>query len=144
MELEDLLKQNGLKLERRSEFHYQIKGGHLPVNYYPTTRSVYINGMSQGKRGVTDEQIVEFALGRSVPDGVKLFGRKNFKSTKKRMWKKSKMCALCGIIIQKFEDASVDHKIPISKGGSNRADNLQLAHKKCNVEKGNSLPGKKE
>ena len=34
-----------------------------------------------------------------------------------------------------------DHIIPLSRGGSNRNHNLQLAHFKCNSVKGNREPG---
>jgi hypothetical protein len=33
----------------------------------------------------------------------------------------------------------VDHIIPVSKGGSNSAENAQLVHKFCNMHKGNSF-----
>jgi 5-methylcytosine-specific restriction endonuclease McrA len=31
--------------------------------------------------------------------------------------------------------ASLDHRIPLSKGGSHTAENTQLAHLACNVRK---------
>lgn len=36
-------------------------------------------------------------------------------------------------------DASIDHKTPISKEGLHTWDNVQLAHLKCNVAKGNRI-----
>ena len=41
-------------------------------------------------------------------------------------------CAFCGT----YEDLEVDHVIPVSKGGSNDLDNLQLLCKTCNTSKG--------
>jgi 5-methylcytosine-specific restriction endonuclease McrA len=35
------------------------------------------------------------------------------------------------------EDASIDHIIPLSKGGEHSYKNTQLAHLKCNCKKGN-------
>lgn len=32
---------------------------------------------------------------------------------------------------------SVDHVIPLSKGGTHTWDNVKLAHKRCNSKKGN-------
>lgn len=37
--------------------------------------------------------------------------------------------------------ASVDHVVPITRGGKDAANNLQLAHLGCNLRKQNKLPG---
>ncbi len=38
-----------------------------------------------------------------------------------------------------FEQLTLDHLRPSSKGGSNNPENLRLACRKCNVLRGNSL-----
>lgn len=54
-------------------------------------------------------------------------------------------CALCGDLVDFALKAphamspSVDHILPRSKGGSHDAENLQLAHLRCNTRKGNRL-----
>lgn len=48
-------------------------------------------------------------------------------------------CAVCGLPMTDG-DKTLDHIIPLSKGGSNTAANLQLAHGACNTRKGNRLP----
>jgi len=45
-------------------------------------------------------------------------------------------CAICGAT----ERLEVDHIIPLSLGGSNDIDNLQILCKVCNIQKGNKLP----
>jgi 5-methylcytosine-specific restriction endonuclease McrA len=35
--------------------------------------------------------------------------------------------------------ASLDHIIPLSKGGTSKVVNLQLTHMKCNTEKGDTV-----
>ena len=47
-------------------------------------------------------------------------------------------CAICGKPV-KFKRMTVDHKIPISKGGTNDLSNLQLAHLTCNRAKADML-----
>ena len=44
-------------------------------------------------------------------------------------------CGICGKPI-KFEEMTVDHKIPLSKGGTNAFNNLQPACHACNCIKG--------
>jgi 5-methylcytosine-specific restriction endonuclease McrA len=49
-------------------------------------------------------------------------------------------CAACG---KGFEDTGfhVDHVFPLSKGGKNSPDNLQLLCPSCNRSKSDKLPG---
>ena len=50
---------------------------------------------------------------------------------------KGAVCALCGKPITNMKDCTIDHIIPISKGGLTTIENCQLAHFKCNQERGN-------
>ena len=36
-----------------------------------------------------------------------------------------------------MKDATIDHIVPLSKGGSDDITNMQIAHSACNREKGN-------
>lgn len=47
------------------------------------------------------------------------------------------VCALCGRQITNMKDCTIDHIRPRSKGGLTVLDNCQLAHKHCNLQKGN-------
>ena len=44
----------------------------------------------------------------------------------------NRICQMCGI----EEATTVDHIIPLSKGGTDNMDNLQAACKRCNYSKG--------
>ncbi len=48
------------------------------------------------------------------------------------------ICYLCGKKVL-FNEMTIDHVIPKSKGGSNSLENLKPTHKKCNLLKGNNL-----
>ena len=62
--------------------------------------------------------------------------RKSFKGYKKTLFQKAPICGLCSRWIKRIEDASIDHILPLSLGGSNHKSNVQLAHIKCNQIKG--------
>jgi hypothetical protein len=55
------------------------------------------------------------------------------------------ICQLCNHPVSKIRDrrfidiASLDHIIPISKGGEHSYANTQLAHLSCNIRKGNRV-----
>ncbi len=48
-------------------------------------------------------------------------------------------CGLCGGFVPK-KQRSLDHIVPLSKGGSHTKANIQLAHLLCNVRRGNRGP----
>lgn len=55
------------------------------------------------------------------------------------------ICQLCGLPVDPSSKdkklmASLDHIIPLSRGGSHTRDNVQLAHRGCNSQKHNKLP----
>ncbi|KKM77899.1 hypothetical protein LCGC14_1365340 [marine sediment metagenome] len=52
---------------------------------------------------------------------------------------KQYMCEVCGYKMGKHATKTIDHKIPLSLGGSKDFDNLQLAHRGCNMKKGNLI-----
>lgn len=48
-------------------------------------------------------------------------------------------CAICGRFIS-YEEFTIDHIIPLAKGGTNEMKNLQCACNKCNLIKSDILP----
>lgn len=129
-----------VKLKVCSAFHYQLQGK-FQVNVYPTTGRIYIQGMNYGKTVRDHVEAVDYATGDRFPKGIEAAKRKPMTAKKDFLWKISgtKRCGICLLPIATKEEATVDHKIPRSRGGSNRMDNLQLAHATCNQEKGNSV-----
>ena len=67
-------------------------------------------------------------------------GKYNLETIKKMHSNQGGKCPLCGksvkLIRYQFE---VDHKVPLSRGGGNELDNLQITHTGCNRDKGNSV-----
>ena len=60
------------------------------------------------------------------------------------LWENGKRCAICGKMIENIDDLTVDHIVPISKGGKREIENCQLAHKACNCKKSDIMPDEYE
>lgn len=65
----------------------------------------------------------------------------------KRRWERAHLidkygavCALCRVPFVKMREITLDHVIPISKGGTDEVSNYQLAHLACNQLKDNMTP----
>ena len=51
-----------------------------------------------------------------------------------------KPCGICGQPLSPYDDhLHIDHTRPLSKGGTNELDNLEVVHKTCNLEKSNKV-----
>lgn len=48
-------------------------------------------------------------------------------------------CAICSLPVSD-KDKSVDHIVPLSRGGTNEISNMQITHLRCNQKKGNRVP----
>lgn len=69
--------------------------------------------------------------------------RQNYASRrwiKKRLMANSNKCGICKQRITVQEKATIDHIVPLVKGGRDEIDNMQLAHEMCNRIKGDELP----
>lgn len=49
------------------------------------------------------------------------------------------ICGICGVRVPNLSAANIDHVIPISRGGQHTEENVQLAHRTCNREKGDRI-----
>jgi 5-methylcytosine-specific restriction endonuclease McrA len=50
------------------------------------------------------------------------------------------VCALCEHRIVNMKDVTLDHIVPLSKGGVDELDNICLAHENCNQAKRDMMP----
>lgn len=71
--------------------------------------------------------------------------RSTYESNRKKILATEDVCYICGKFVDKKlkfphpMSATVDHVIPLSKGGSNDLDNLRLAHNICNRLKSDDI-----
>lgn len=56
------------------------------------------------------------------------------KYVRRYLFQKRQKCLYCNVTLT-LETATIDHLVPLSKGGSNNFDNLVLACLKCNRAK---------
>lgn len=49
------------------------------------------------------------------------------------------ICHICKKPIEDMKDVTVDHVIPLSKGGMDTLDNMRPAHETCNQEKADEV-----
>lgn len=55
-------------------------------------------------------------------------------------YREERSCYWCGNEIQNIAEVTKDHIVPTSKGGSNTFENVVCSCRKCNAEKGDTLP----
>ena len=143
--LESLAEQRGLKLVDRGQGHIQITGGPLLVNYYPLSRkrSAYVAGTTGRRTGVTPDQAVAMCFNPPTTRGaVRLDPRKGkYRPIRKKMMKGEKevKCHWCPTMIT-LDTSTLDHVIPLYRGGLDNANNRVLACAPCNSKRGHAMP----
>lgn len=119
--------------------HFQIMG-RVMVNYYPMSKrkSAYISGTTKAVLGVEIKQA--FELSQRLPEGLPVAKRKSsYRKIKSKMLKKSVKCHWCGGILN-AATATIDHVVPLSRGGLDHHNNRVLCCYNCNQKRGNSMP----
>jgi hypothetical protein len=137
----------GLKVVERGQGHFQITGGPLLVNYYPLSKrhSAYVAGTTCKRSNVTPEQAVEMAF---LPPpiahgGIKDKRKGNYRVARWKMLKISNKCHWCGEKLT-INTSTMDHVIPLHRGGLDNANNRVLACEPCNKRRGHEMPELKE
>lgn len=70
--------------------------------------------------------------------GLNMADRRHLQYIRQRLIAEHGMvCALCGKPIESERELTVDHIIPRVMGGATIYENCQLAHRVCNLSKGN-------
>lgn len=125
--------------------HIQIQG-RLLVNYYPESkkRTAYIDATKQGRHHVSPEQALSMAF-QAPPMIAGKVKRGGQTGSKKRLLRKAVCidgkypCMWCSGLFAK-ESLTVEHIIPLARGGLNNANNKGLACAPCNHNRGHDMP----
>lgn len=96
--------------------------------------------LSKATRKLKNYKIVDLES-MQVVENVHKIKRKQFSQTERiEVYNNSKgRCAICGRFIP-YDSFTIDHIIPLAKGGNNAIDNLQVACSVCNLIKQDTLP----
>lgn len=139
-------KAAGLVARECTPYHWQVTGGPNVVNFYPTRETVHVNGTAgaQSHRdfGIwTPEQLVELALGPPPMkhEQPKRMPQPKAKRIRLRLLRKNPRCHWCFAPLD-VNTSTLDHRIPLARGGSNLLDNLVLACRPCNQRRGHDMP----
>lgn len=92
------------------------------------------------KRPRSDFKNIVTLRGLSHQDRVDFAWNDMRRFFKVSLWDRYKHCKGCNKPFKSFEDATLDHIVPRSKGGRTRLSNLQLMHSRCNSRKTNKMP----
>lgn len=126
--------------ECRSD-HWQILDGEFIVNVWPYTRHGF-RFAPHGAR-VRNGNLVDAiqAAGGTISAAQKSErqSRNRARKVKERLLKADPHCHYCRKELKR-PDARLDHKIPLSRGGTNEDSNLVLACESCDRSKGDAMP----
>ena len=142
-ELGKLAQARGLIVVDCGNGHIQLTGGPLLVNYYPESkkRTAYVAGTTLGKLHVTPEQAVQMAFDPPPipPSFLKEKRKGNSRAKRRSMLRKSQICYWCKTALG-INNSTIDHVIPLHRGGLDNANNRVLACKPCNKNRGHQMP----
>ncbi len=123
--------------------HYQVKGK-LLVNYYPFAKrmTAYIDATVGGEHFVTPERVIQMA--NRPPKIVKHSQRDkrkhSYRAIRKRLIRRhGAFCHWCKAVLT-LDTSTIDHEIPLARGGLDNENNMVLACEKCNHDRGHNMP----
>ncbi len=141
MKLKTLAEKSGVAYSEKPNGHIQLKG-ELLVNYYPESknRSAYVAGTKKAIKHVSPEQAIKMCFEAPKSQGKKDKRKGNSRPKRRAMLKKGiKNCFWCGASLN-LDNSTIEHIIPLARGGLDNANNRTLACEKCNQKRGSNMP----
>lgn len=146
-QLRDVAARRGVQMHNLGDGHIQLQGPHLLVNYYPFSkkRTAYVAGTTEGVPNCDATKAV--AMARNIPKltGVKAKRSKNSRVIRYRMLagREEAPCHWCQTLVN-LDTSTIDHVIPLGRGGLDNPNNRVLACKPCNDRRGHTMPETKK
>jgi hypothetical protein len=135
-----LAKSHGCEARDCGGGHWQVRGI-VTVNWWPESkrRSIFVCGTSEAVASGGPEAVIDIA--KNGPPMYRLESRMNqtaARRERKRMLKKDPHCHWCGCPLD-AQTATLEHVIPLVRGGTNRRENLVIACSPCNGARGSNV-----
>lgn len=140
-QLRDLCDSQGVTLLQLGHGHWQLRGP-LLVNYYPDSKdkSAYVAGTGKKVKNVSIPEAVKMCFSAPPPSKINSKRRSNnYRGTRKGLLKKSDKCHWCEKKLT-LETSTLEHIIPLARGGLNQRNNMALACVECNQARGSDMP----
>jgi len=125
--------------------HIQLVGAWV-VNYYPCSKNktAYIKGTVKGYAGVSELSAVKMATKQPpvAPDSHKTERSTSGKYGRYKRWRvsgKRNKCRWCSEILT-YETATLEHVVPLNRGGLDCESNWDIACLACNTGRGDGMP----
>lgn len=140
MNLQALCESKGVEYIDRGNGHIQLKGP-LLVNYYPESKksSAYVAGTKHKVTHVKPAQAVAMCFKAPKSQGVADKRSRNTRNIRKAILKKRSTCYWCEAPLT-LDTSTLEHIIPIARGGLDNANNRTVACKPCNENRGSGMP----
>ncbi len=137
--------QHGLSIRVLNSHHVQIQGGLVLVNYYPNSknRTAYVGQTKKGVKHVSPAQAIQMAIEQPKMTSEKIKRKSHIKWKIKQIAKQPN-CCWCNkpMHLNDSNDplyATIEHIVPLSRGGLDNYNNIKLACNKCNGERGHDM-----
>ncbi|ACG60405.1 gp83 putative HNH endonuclease [Iodobacter phage PhiPLPE] len=132
-------------LKDQAAGHIQLKGVWV-VNYYPCSKNktAYIKGTVKGYANTSEEKAVSMASEQPpvAPCSHKTERSKSGRYGKYKRWRvsgKRNHCRWCKAVLT-YETATLEHVVPLNRGGLDCESNWDIACLACNTSRGNGMP----
>ena len=141
--LAEAVHARGWKLTRCSATHWQIVNAPLLVNVYPDTAKgvrIYVAGTTAGRgaKSIADILAAAETAPKFAPPSLR-GKRRPRPRLKMRLLAKYPYCRWCGVLLT-IKTATIEHIVPLARGGLDNQNNKTLACATCNHARGSDMP----
>jgi len=141
-EFERMARSRGLVAYDHGGGHWKVIGPNT-VSFYPATKRgsvLYVAGTTRGRRGSAHEAIDAAVSAPPIASVAHKDHRHGHaRNQKRRLLRIDPRCFWCRCPLD-LETATIDHRIPLHRGGLDNANNRVLACRRCNEERGHDMP----